>query len=533
MAIKIKSIKYIGREKQKCIAVKAKDGLYVTEDNIVTHNSVLQMQNGVNYKIINGPGAILGQTIVSAAISELTVFVDEGWSEEKIYKFFTKLRERIDSRMNGNYYGRFFLDSQPNTLESVIDAWIWEEAPKNKSNYIITGSRWKYRPYEFPNCWDKPRTYWTQPEVMKHDFTNAFPIFKGGNGQPPKVLESEGELEQYDKVDVIWAPTTQITASGTKSYLDAAKENVIEFLRDQAGIPSGAADRIFYNPETIEACFDNNLRNLFGQITAPAEEEPEHLIWNQIKDKFFTKVVDKYYFYYEPGVPRAISIDQSYAGDVTSIAMTHVERDSERKDEVTGEPLKVYVTDLIVTIIPKGGIINLDAIRCFIWDLISLGNMKIKHASFDGFMSQPSIQFLKRKGVHVDQLSVDKTNDPYLNFIDYVFHHRWNTGKCIYAKNNMRSIQMVKRKGGKGTTKIDHMNGEIVTDGDGNWNTDMRGVNAKDALDAIVGSIELINRYDNEYVPHVIWKPHALNDRSYSTMKKKQDEFMKQQGFII
>lgn len=532
MSVKIKNIKYIGKVEQQCITVSAEDGLYVTEDNVVTHNSALQFEGNVNYKIITGPGSILGQTIIAAAISELTVFVDEGWSEEKIYKFFTKLRERIDSRMNGNYYGRFILDSQPNTLESVIDDWIWNDAPKNKSNFIISGSRWKYRPYEFPNAWEDNRDYWTQPEHIKHDFVNGFPIFKGGNGMPPKVLESAGEVAQYDDIDVIWAPTTQITPSGTKSYKAAAEENVIEFLRDQAGIPSGAADRIFYNPATIEKCFDNNLKNMFGQITAPAEEEPEHLIWNQIKDKFFHKVVDKYYYYYEPGVPRAVSVDQSYAGDVTSIAMTHVERDPERKDDVTGEPLKVYVTDFIITIIPKGGIINLDAIRCFIWDLISLGNLKIKHASFDGFMSQPSIQFLKRKGVLVDQLSVDKTNEPYLNFIDYVFHGRWNTGRCIYAKNNMKSIQMVKRKQ-SGTTKIDHMNGDIVTDGDGNWETDQRGVNAKDSLDAVCGSIELINRYDNEFIPFIEWKPHALNDRSYETMKKKQDEFMAKSNFII
>lgn len=80
MSIKIKSIKYIGKVEQQCIEVKAKDGLYVTEDNIVTHNSALAMQNGVNYKIINGAGSILGQNIISAVISELTMFSENGWA---------------------------------------------------------------------------------------------------------------------------------------------------------------------------------------------------------------------------------------------------------------------------------------------------------------------------------------------------------------------------------------------------------------------------------------------------------------------
>lgn len=515
--------------------------------------SVLQLQNGVNYKIINGPGSILGQNIISAVISEMTMFTENGWSNEKIFTFFTKLRKRIDSRMKGNYYGRMIIDSQPNSLESVIDDWIWNEAPKNSENYIVTGSRWKFFPQEFPYAWKQERKNWKSmadgnmsatkdaikkaldQDCLKKDFNKkqTFPIFKGTNGQPPKVVESESELSIYEPVDIVWAPTTQVTSNGNKSILDAALESPIEFLRDQCGIPSGTPDRIFYNKQTVDDCFENNLRNMFGHITAPAEEEPEHLIWNQIKDKFFNKIIDKYYFYYEPGIPRVVSVDQSYAGDVTSIAMTHVERDSERKDDVTGEPVKVFVTDFIITIIPKGGIINLDAIKCFIWDLVSLGNIKIKHVSYDGFQSQPSIQFLKRKGIEVDYLSVDKTNEPYLNFIDYVQHKRWFAGKCIYMKNNMLSLHFEKRKQGKGTTKVDHFNGEIYTDGNGDWNTDMRGTNAKDAADAVTGTIELINRYENEFVPYVVWKPLALNDRSYETMKNKQDEFMEKMGFEL
>ena len=518
-----------------------------------TPTSALSMQNGVNYKIINGPGSILGQNIISAVISEMTMFTENGWSNEQIFTFFTKLRKRIDNRMKGNYYGRMIIDSQPNTLESVIDDWIWNEAPKSSENYIVTGSRWKFFPKEFPYAWKQNRENWKSmadgsvsatkdaikkaldQDCLKKDFNKkqTFPIFKGTNGQPPKVVESESELSTYEPRDIIWAPTTQVTSNGNKSMLDAALESPIEFLRDQCGIPSGTPDRIFYNKQTVEDCFENNLRNMFGHITAPAEEEPEHLIWNQIKDKFFNKIIDKYYFYYEPGIPRVVSVDQSYAGDVTSIAMTHVERDSERKDDVTGEPVKVFVTDFIITIIPKGGIINLDAIKCFIWDLVSLGNIKIKHVSYDGFQSQPSIQFLKRKGIEVDYLSVDKTNEPYLNFIDYVQHKRWFAGKCIYMKNNMLSLHFEKRKQGKGTTKVDHFNGEIYTDGNGDWNTDMRGTNAKDAADAVTGTIELINRYENEFVPYVVWKPLALNDRSYETMKTKQDEFMEKMGFDL
>ena len=120
---KIAKIEKIEDSEQQCIYCSSKDHMYITDDHICTHN-----------------------TIIAAALSELTTFTDEGWAEEKILKFFTKLRKRIDSRMKGNYYGRFYLDSQPNTLESCIDKWIWEDAPKDPKEFILTSTRWKYVP---------------------------------------------------------------------------------------------------------------------------------------------------------------------------------------------------------------------------------------------------------------------------------------------------------------------------------------------------------------------------------------------------
>ena len=88
---KIAKIEKLEDSEQQCIYVSSKDHLYITDDKICTHN-----------------------TIISAVISEMTMFTENGWSPEKIYTFFTKLRKRIDSRMKGNYYGR----AQP--LDSLV-----------------------------------------------------------------------------------------------------------------------------------------------------------------------------------------------------------------------------------------------------------------------------------------------------------------------------------------------------------------------------------------------------------------------------
>ena len=95
---KVVNIEYVGQAVQECITVSADDGLFVLGNGVITHNC-----------------------------------------DEKIFTFFTKLRKRIDNRMKGNYYGRFIIDSQPNSLESPIDEWIWDSGTKkNKKNLDFT-----------------------------------------------------------------------------------------------------------------------------------------------------------------------------------------------------------------------------------------------------------------------------------------------------------------------------------------------------------------------------------------------------------
>ena len=454
--------------------------------------SELMFSNGLNVKIVSSAGDILGQNIIAGTLSELAFFRDNGWPDSRITTFLTKLRDRIDSRMKKNYISRFILDSSPNTLESPIDDWIWNVATKDPSIKIFSGARWKFFKDDFDiNCYEDDGI------TIKEDWDYNFPMFKGGNGMSPHIIRSEVEYKNTDRLDVVWCPKT---GAGVSMY-DKAEMDPIEFLKDWAGIPSGTADRIFYQSKFIDDVFDNNLRNIYMSITAPAEEEPEHLIWNQIRDQFFNKVFDKYYFYYEPHLSRVLSVDQSISGDATCISVSHVERSKDLNEN--GEYNKIYVVDFTCVIIPKGGLINLDAIKFFIYDLINLGNMNIRHVSFDSFQSEAQRQWLKRHGINVDYISVDRTNEPYLNFIDYVFHGRVKCGKNIFLKNNMKSLKMSKRK--SGSTKIDHMNGDIVNEGDGNWETSIVGSNAKDACDPVVANIELLNKYSDLYIPFCVW----------------------------
>jgi hypothetical protein len=271
-------------------------------------------------------------------------------------------------------------------------------------------------------------------------------------------------------------------------------------MKDWAGLPAGTPDRLFYRDDWIEECFNNGLKNQYGAIVALANEEPEHLIWNQIWPRFFQKLINKYKFYYEPDLPRTVSVDLSKAKDCTGIAMSHVELDPQRIDEHTGRPLPVYVTDFTIVLVPKGGHINMDAVKYFIHDLKYLGNINLRHVSFDGWQSDAARQYLKRDGIAVDYVSVDTNNEPYYNFYDLVTHGRYNCGKNIFVKNNMKSLHEVRRVR-TGSVKIDHFEGPLNYDWeDGTWESCTAGINAKDATDAIVGSLYLTSLYPSEFI---------------------------------
>jgi hypothetical protein len=494
-------------------------------------SSVITTSGNLSWKQISSAGSLLGMQILVGAMTEITFFLEagRGWTPEKIMNFTSALRQRILNRFKNNYYARFLLDSSPSNLEDPIQDFVTNDARKNPENLVWTGSRWALYPWEFKDFVEYDEKTKNRKEL--HNFDTGFMLYKGGNGKPPIVLETAGEASSFTDADCIWCPKMQYAKQGNTNYLNLAKENPIRFMQDFAGIPAGQADRLFYQGNWIEDCFDNNLKNIYGAITALAHDEPEHLIWNQIKPIFFHTILNRNYFYYEPNLPRVISVDQSKSKDFTCIAVSHIERDPERKDVETGQSVKVFVTDFTIVLMPKGGMINLDAIRYFIRDLKQLGGMNITHASFDGYQSEPTKQYLLRNGFTVDWISVDISNDPYFTFYDLVIHNRWFCGKNIFTKNNMKSLYQSRRKR-TGTMKIDHFPGDLVSDWTGDWLTDSAGRNAKDCTDAIVGNIELLSRYEQEFIPSKIWKKEDIYERDYDTLKTKNNNILDKMRFI-
>lgn len=494
--MKLKSIKYVGKEDQKCIRIEDPEGLFVTNNGIVTHNS-----------------------------------------PEKVLRTFKKTKARVASRMKGNYYGRVILDSSPNSLEDPIDQWINYDAPKSRDNFIVKGALWDLNKDAFPDLYLNGTD---KPPVFTQD--NSFTIFKGSGGDLPHIIVP-GQEASYAPQDLIQVPNA--TKEGV-NLRDSAEEDLLNFIRDQCAEPTEGAERVFYDLAKLENMFCDKLKNIYYGIVASASDDPRHLIWNKVNHIFWKKVLNKNVFWYKPELERTLSVDQSITGDVTCIAVSHVERNKYKLDP-SGAMTPIYITDFQLVIIPqKNDRISLDAIKYFIEDVIRLGGLKIKHVSFDTFQSEATKQYLQRLGIDAENLSVDRTPDPYTNFISLYFQEALKSGRNIFYKNNILSIRETYRKtrdGEKGTLKYDHTPGELCNGAPQNynekdpksyinsWTTCKTGTNAKDILDATVASVELLRKHNVK--PLAIWDPDQIEDLDYDKAKDRVMKKLQQTNWIV
>lgn len=505
---KLKTKEDMAKEEERYQKDEKIDRIFWTTASI-QGTSQLQFSNGIQFKLISNTEHLLGLTILCGTMTELAFFREAGKSDEYILRFFNDLKTRIDSRMEGNYWGRSILDSSPNDLESPIDKYCMFDAEKDPKNYIVKGARWDW-----------------QPERYKH-LDDRFPVYKGGNGKPPALLNPESASD-YQTDDILWIP---------KDDYQLFHDSLRKSMKDIAGIPQGNLDKIFYDYEKIEASFIPKLRSIEFCIQADSRMPPHGLIWNRLKNDFFVQSGTAYHFYYKPRVPRVFHIDQSHTTDMTAIAFCHVERKLPQPG-MSVDLLKdiVYVIDFVVPIHPFGGRINLDSVREFIVDVYTKGGIPIVKGSFDHYESDASIDFLERYGLEMEHLSVDDSLDPYMFLSQTIEQGNLKMGRNIFMKNNLKSLRISQTKVAH-KLKVDHSLGDTVnpalTD-DINWETSLLGMNAKDVSDAVCGAVYNAKKYlatDGQSLSQSWDEDHIIITPEY--IKSKALSQIKEMGFLL
>jgi hypothetical protein len=423
----------------------------------------VQFSNELHLALASSPQKLLGLNLIGATLSEISFFVDQGFSPEYIWRIYQDAKNRVKNRFEGRYYSCTILDSSPNDMDlSPIDKYIFGgDAYKDPTNLVATGTHWDFLP-------KKHKEWYRTGET--------FPVFRGNSSEPPRMLRSDTEVAQYDAVEVYNVPI---------DLKIAFEENVVKNVKDWCGWPGGSSDKLIRDMAVIETMFSSKLRNLYTYILAPSDKSSEKLIWNQIRDKFFVPLSNgKYEFYRAPGERRYIHVDQAETGDTLGFSMVH--------PEITASGEFVFVTDFTIAIIPGKGRINLSAIPEFILDLKHQGGVNIDLITFDQYQSKATMQLLKEKGFRVELLSVDRDINVYLVYLSLINNGRVLAGRNIILKNNLKSLQETKgefdgtRRSGK--RKIDHRIGKLVWEDGANWESSLMGTCAKDLSDSHCGA---------------------------------------------
>jgi len=454
----------------------------------------VQFAGDVHVMLASSPTAILGLDMIAAVLSEISFFLDQGYSSEYIWRMYNDTKGRIQSRFRKKYLTTCILDSSPNDMEeSPIDKYIFTgEAYKDPSNYIMTGAHWEYLPDNHPE-WQKTG--------------ETFPVFKGDGSNPAQVL-TETEVEKYNKEDIYNVPIDI-----KQLFID----NTVKSVKDWCGWPAGSQNKIINDFSIIEKMFDDNLINIYTHIYAPSTSVPEKLIWNQVCKKFFVDINGHYEFYRSPYALRYIHIDQSETGDITGISMCHA--------EVNKKGEQVYILDFTLAISPNKARINLEAMPCFIEDLTKIGRINLKRVTFDSYQSSMAIQKLKNKGYDAALLSVDRDINPYMTFVAYMNSGRIKAGRNIYLKNNFKSLREVKTNSGK--RKIDHLIGKLdKVNNNNNWITSTTGYYAKDISDSACGAVwTCINDYQG--IPKYVYEEKKMITEKNKNIKIKSELYNK------
>lgn len=413
---------------------------------------------------------LLGLNIVAGVLSEASFYIkSRGLDPDEAWGILTDLRERIKSRMQNAYYTCTILDSSPLDLElSPFDKWLYSgEALKDPEVMLVQATHWDL--------------YKDIKVDMYKEFNKTgktFPVFRGDSSRPPKIIE-KNEYDNYPDKEIVPVPIDL--------KIDAER-NLQAFVRNMIGYPSGGLSKLFDTDNFIHNIFTPSLRNQYDPINIPEEKDPKRLIWNQIVNKFFTPTGDGYYqFYRSPRAKRAIHIDLSETGDISSLTMSHKEL------SLKGE--EIIIHDFNLPLHKGNSRINIDAVCEFVLDLKKLGRINILKVTADQYQSATILQRMRREGIEAEKLSVDRETGPYLLYASYVKQGRVKAGKSIHLKNNLKSLVETQRDK-SGSVKIDHIQGTPIYEDSGTWNTSQVGYRAKDVSDPACGSVFiLLNEY--------------------------------------
>lgn len=464
----------------------------------ITLTSGLQIRTGSG-DFLN----IIGADLFFLGLTEYMFFIrSSGATEEDIYQLYTDGEARIAATFPSRpHLSAIFIDSSPNNADSPIERYIYNDLRYQETTYFRDGKQWDVAPEKRAPIWSKTG--------------ETFKIITG-NGKYPMTLDpTDAEL--------VGVPLDLIEDVPV-DYHKAFEKNLKKSINDILGKPSTAEGKFIQNGQLIDRIFDDNLTNIPGAIIIDAKEEPKNLIWEKIKDIFFTQYDGvNYSIKRAPSETRWIGLDNAFShqGDILGFTMGHYEWSRDKNT-------RLWVNDMSFGFSPGKEGINQDALRYFILDLVNLGGISLSMVFLDTYESGSMQQFFKRYTIPYMIQSIDRNAEGYDHVLEQLLNDTIRSGKNIFLKNNLICLEdRTSEKNKKKIRKIDHPKGPTNNVYNGSWDSSDCGYFAKDVSDSLAQAVFGAHQTEDQYQPVAIYE-----DENSKAIKRKESVITIQQSAI-
>lgn len=300
----------------------------------------------------------------------------------------------------------------------------------NRHVYIIDGKIWEVK----EGSYSKERFY----------------VFIGNESLDPMIVESVADINSVldsvqvkrlddmpvtDAMNLIPERILPLFVAVPIDFRKRFEENIVTAIQDIAGIPIAPQGRLFSSKKHYNAClydYDEDIQEV--SVNEATGEE----IVNHYTNKLFMKdeivistgseVEMKDYCNpnYRPEHPekkRFLHIDQSISGDSTGLACTYLDDVERNTDGTLKKKIKV---DWIIRVVPPKPPhkIDIKKVRGIITFLSNTYGIEWGMITYDTYASQEAIQELDKDGFPCAFQSVDRTDEAYLNLVDYIYNNQ-------------------------------------------------------------------------------------------------------------
>lgn len=395
-------------------------------------SSELRFPNRIVAKPISGLStAAIGQNVFAGLIDEVNYMAvvdnDDPTSSDGIYdqamSVYDSASRRRKTRFTyaGKLYGMLCLISSRRYPGEFTDQ-KEQEAKTDPGIYIYSRRVWEIKPDAFGD--------------------ERFYVFIGDDQRKPRLLDDDEEIDEKDKDLVIDVPTV---------FLNDFQKDLLEALREVAGIALYSAHPFFVNWDAVTACLGTSV-SVFDAEEADFVTKKVSII----KDRF-----------QDTHCPRFVHIDLSRKKDSTGFAVGYVEDFTEVAHYDYTETMPKIVIDGVLEIKPPpNGEILFWKIRRILYILRDMG-VPIKWITFDTWQSDDSRQILHHKGFKTGVQSMDTDTIPYEYTKSAIYDGRLRMPEHKTLRRELGSVEYYPDQ-----DKIDHPSGE-----------------SKDCLDSVCGVV--------------------------------------------